>query len=577
MTSAQEANASSLSAIFAESVRRTPDAPALRHAGHSVTYAELDNAVAALATTLPAGEIIGLAHPRGLEQITALLAIHRAGSTPLPLDPAYPAESRAFMQQDAGARLVLGETGSRPPATSNQTQPPLAYLLYTSGSTGRPKGVAMPHHAILNLLAWQRRVLPLRAGARVLQFAPLSFDVSFQEIFSTLAEGGCLVLTDDDTRRDPRRLAALVEAEQIERLFLPYVALQSLAERAPHAALCSLRDVVTAGEQLRITPQIRALFAARPECRLHNHYGPTETHVCTAHTLAGPAEDWSLLPPIGRPIDGTHVLLLDEAGQPADTGDLHVGGACLADGYFGRSELTAERFVTLEGTRHYRTGDLVRRGADGTLEYLGRADDQIKVRGFRIEPGEIEAQLAQHPAVRECAVTARDNRLLAYWTGTTADPSALRAFLAEKLPPQFIPSIFTRIDAMPLTPSGKIARRQLPEPARPADPRAAAGPPPTTLAQLIAGVWEQVLGTPVAPAMNFFDAGGTSLLAVTAQGLLEEKLQRELPVTLLFQYPTIQALAAHLEGDRPPQALAAQAQARAAAQRAALARRSPRA
>jgi amino acid adenylation domain-containing protein len=573
----EQAQVPTLSTIFAETARRRPDATALRQAGHRVTYAELDTAAAALARTLPAGEIIGLAHPRGLEQITALLAIHRAGSTPLPLDPAYPAEARATMQQDAGVRLVLGGPSHQPPATSHQPPTALAYLLYTSGSTGRPKGVAMPHRAILNLLAWQQRTMPLREEARVLQFAPLSFDVSFQEIFSTFAAGGCLVLTDDDTRRDPRQLATLIETEQIERVFLPYVALQSLAERAPHAALRSLREVITAGEQLRVTPQIRALFTALPQCRLHNHYGPTETHVCTAHTLSSPAESWPLLPPIGVPIDHTTVLLLDEAGQPADSGDLHVGGACLAEGYLGRPELTAERFVTIAGARYYRTGDLVRRAADGTLEYLGRADDQIKVRGFRLEPGEIEAQLSQHPAVRECAVTARDNRLLAYWTGDAAEPAALRAFLAEKLPPQFIPSVFTRIDTMPLTPSGKIARRLLPEPPRMITPPAGGSTAPASLAELIAHIWQHVLGAPVAPDTNFFDAGGTSLLAATAQGLLEEKLQRELPVTLLFQFPTIQALAAHLEGDRPQQALAAQAQTRAAAQRAALARRSNRA
>jgi hypothetical protein len=235
--------------------------------------------------------------------------------------------------------------------------------------------------------------------------------------------------------------------------------------------------------------------------------------------------------------------------------------------------LTAARFTEFQGRRFYKTGDLARYGAGGVIEYVGRADDQLKVRGFRIEPGEIEAHLSQHPAVRECAVTARHQRLLAYWTGDSVDPADLRTFLAARVATQFVPSIITRLDTMPLTPSGKINRRALPDPA-PASLGAAEsdGTQGSETANTIAKTWGEVLGVPIPRDANFFDLGGTSLSAATAQRLLGQALGRELPVVMLFQHPTVNALARHLE-NRNASTLALRAQARAAAQRAALAQR----
>jgi acyl carrier protein len=289
--------------------------------------------------------------------------------------------------------------------------------------------------------------------------------------------------------------------------------------------------------------------------------------VCTAFTLPADPESWPLLPPIGRPIDGARIWIVE---TDSGTGELCVGGACLAQGYLHETELTAARFGEVEGLRSYRTGDLVRMCADGNLEFIGRADDQLKVRGFRVEPGEIEAQLSQHPAVRECAVTARDGRLLAYWVGEPVSGAELRAFLVERLAAHLVPSVCTRLEAMPVTPSGKIDRRSLPEPT---EACSITPESPDTIRGRIAAAWTEVLGAAVTdPQANFFDLGGTSLRAVAAQQLLEAKLQREIPVTVLFQFPTIEALARHLEvgaSDR----LAGRVNQRAAAQRAALARR----
>jgi amino acid adenylation domain-containing protein len=593
-------NANTVDALIGAAAARCPDRVAIADT-RDVTYGEMAAASAHLAAQLVSrgvkpDSVVGLCLPRGADQLVALLAILRSGAAVLPLDPTYPRDLLAYMLADSVATLVLTDSetnASLPegparffaanvcdvlPEQPGPSLPPsgaedsLCYLLYTSGSTGRPKGVAMPHRAMLNLTEWHRSAIPLDGEARVLQFAPLSFDVSFQEIFSTWADGGTLVIVDEATRRDPQALWRMVAEKNVQRLFLPYVALQVLAERAPERLPMGLREVITAGGQLRITPQIRAIFSRLQGVRLHNHYGPTETHVCTAHTLNSHAAEWPLLPPIGKPIAQTEALVLDEERQPATEGELYVGGACLAQGYFRRADLTAERFLTIGDSRYYRTGDLVRRRADGELEYLGRADDQLKVRGFRVEPAEIEAHLSQHPAIRECAVTARDQRLLAYWVGDDVDGQVLREFLGTRLPAHFIPSFYTRLETMPLTASGKINRRSLPDPAYPID---AGHPKPSSrLETTIARIWADVLGIPSVPRdVNFGDLGGTSLHAAEAQAKLGDELHRELSVTQLHENPTVAALANSLEGNRTDTSLRESTKSRAASQRVALNRR----
>jgi amino acid adenylation domain-containing protein len=394
--------------------------------GETLTYGELNQRADRLAGHLrrlglrPEARV-ALSLERSPEMAVSVLAVLKAGGVCVPLDPSYPEERRARMREDAGAKIVLRGAELGPERLSAGPLPEwadpasLAYVLFTSGSTGRPKGVAMSHGALSTLIAWQLRGTP--GAGRTLQFAPLSFDVSFQELFATWAAGGTLVLVAEEVRRDPAALWAYLAERSVERLFLPFVALQQLAEaaRARPGVHPPLREVVTAGEALQITPAVAALFVSLPGARLHNQYGPTETHVVTAETLTGPPASWPALPPIGRPVDGDLVRVLDPGLEPCPAGvpgELCLGGAALARGYLGRPDETAARFIPdpygspgAAGERLYRTGDRARFRADGRLEYLGRLDAQVKVRGFRIEPGEVEAALAAHPGVAEAAVT----------------------------------------------------------------------------------------------------------------------------------------------------------------------------
>ena len=437
-----------------------PTAVALRHGGATLSYFDLDGRANALARQLQGmgigpDSVVGVRLERSMDLIVAVLGVLRAGAAYAPLDPAYPQDRQAFMLADSAARALI--TSSRlapaegvpaicldaqplevggPPAPSGVGLDHLAYVIYTSGSTGRPKGVAMPHRALSNLVAWQVANSTVGAGHATLQFTSISFDVSFQEIFATLAVGGSLVLIDEMTRRDPRAMLALMREQSVARVFLPFVALQQLAlVGAADAPVPSLVEIVTAGEQLKTTPALVDWLTRHPRCRLHNHYGPAETHVVTAYTLPGPPSSWPALPPIGTPLPGVQVALLDADRQPVPPGapgEIYLGGVCLAHGYLNRPELTAERFeeVMLSGrrARWYRTGDRGRRLPDGTFEFLGRADEQVKIRGFRVEPGEIETLLLQHPGVRQAAVVPHADpsgalRLVAYVVPSAAAAS----------------------------------------------------------------------------------------------------------------------------------------------------------
>jgi amino acid adenylation domain-containing protein len=581
---------------FEARAAQAPDAVAVAFGDRSLTCAELNERANRLAHRLVrlgvgADARVGICLERGPEMIVCVLAVLKAGGACVPLDPGYPAERLAFMVADAGAPVLLTQDALRnalpapdgvrvlavdaewpeiaAEAADDLAAAPragdLAYVLYTSGSTGTPKGVMMPHEALSALVAWHLCGAELAEPRRTLQFASLSFDVSFQEIAVTLASGGTLVLVDDDTRRDAVQLARYLAAQQVERLFLPFVALQALAEAARETGTTlGLREIVTAGEQLVSTPQIAALVDGLPGCRLINHYGPTETHVATAHTLAGGSAAWSPLPPIGRPVAGTRVFVLDGALRPAPVGvpgELYVGGAQVARGYLDRPALTAQRFVPdpfTPGARLYATGDRVRWKADGEMEYLGRADQQVKIRGFRVEPGEVEAVLRQHADVRDCAVVARGDapgqtRLVAYVVGA-ADADALRAHLRARLPEHMVPSAFVALDALPLTPSGKLDRRALPAPDAAADGEGFVRPRDPT-EEALAAIWAEVLRREaVGVHDDFFDLGGHSLLATRVAARVRTAFGVALTVRALFQNRTIEALARHLaeRGARAP-------------------------
>jgi len=589
--------------LFANQVERTPERAALVHSGDSLSYRELAGRARSLAHRLrrlgvEADVPVAICLPRSFDEIVAILGVLMAGGAYVPLDPTYPQDRLAFMLEDSGARALITTRALRaslPPvaevvelpfleeATALDLPGPgsedLAYVIYTSGSTGRPKAVAMPHGPLANLVAWQLDASAAAEG-RTLQFAPLSFDVHFQEIFATLGAGGTLVLLDEEDRLDSAKLLELLERERIERVFLPFVALQALAESAEFATRVPshLREVVTAGEQLQITRAIAAFFGRMPEATLHNHYGPSETHVATAFTLEGPPHAWPALPPIGSPLPGVIARILDDRLRPVpdgSPGELHLGGRCLARGYLNQPELTAERFVLVPGDgdapeRLYRTGDLVRRSETGALEFLGRIDDQVKVRGFRVELGEVEVALASHPSVSHAVAVVReerpgDKRLYGYvQLGDALDgtATALRNFLLERLPEYMVPSRLVVVDAFPRTPSGKIDRKALPAPGRErpmlAAPFAAASTPDEVL---VTGIWSEVLGLDeIGVDDSFFDLGGTSLLAVEAIGRMQREGLEAVTVPQLFQHPTIRGiLAAVADGSAADRALRARA------------------
>ncbi len=546
-----------------------------------ITYAELNGRANRVAHFLRACGVgpdvpVGLCAERSLDALVGMLGILKAGGGYVPLDPSYPQRRLEFMLTAAAAPVLLAQertaglfaTGSAevvcldrdwprieqcPDDTPEAVGSPksLAYVIFTSGSTGEPKGVAMPHAPLLNLLAWQAEHSIATQGTRTLQFTPLSFDVSFQEILSTWCTGGTLVMVSDELRRDPFELAVFLDTACVERLFLPFVALQCLADAAvtEGPVPSSLREVITAGEQLRVTPALTACFEQLAGCALWNHYGPTETHVVTAHRLADSPADWPELPPIGRPISNTIMRLLDPNGEPVpvgEPGELCIGGVALARGYLNRDELTAERFVTdPDGERLYRTGDQARYLPDGDLEFLGRQDEQVKIRGFRVELAEVELALGQHGDVGQgVAVFEQDDSgegcLVVYVVasaGRTLTPTDIRSHLRRDLPEYMIPQHVVMVDTLPMTPSGKVDRGAL------AGARDAAGdsppasvPPRSAGEERLASVWREVLGVrQVGVHDNFFDLGGHSLLAIKLVARIKAELGvRITPHQVLF-------------------------------------------
>jgi amino acid adenylation domain-containing protein len=607
-----------LASIRAQAHAR-PGMSAVRANGKSLDYATLLDSAERLAAALHAqgmrhDDVVALMAERDPSTLVLMLAILLGGGACLPLDTSYPAARLGAMLEDARPRLLVAEPHARAHlpdvagmvccgrlelelrSAGMTTLAPapgeLAYVLFTSGSSGRPKGVAMRSAALAELVAWHVAHPRLGRAAHTLQFAPLSFDVSFQEMLSTFATGGTLVLPTEDERRDPYALLALLARERIERLFLPYVALQAIAEAvaAGGEMPSTLRDVITAGEQLRITPAIRALFMALPDGVLHNHYGPTETHVVTAHELSGDPATWPELPPIGRPLPHVRIRLVDAAlGVVAagTEGELLLGGGCLAAGYIHRPELTAERFIELDGTRWYRTGDGVRDDGDGVLAYLGRLDEQIKLDGYRIEPAEIEAVLCRHPAVAEVAVVAvgdtQSRRLVANVVPRDARvddatlTAQLRAHCDSQLAAYLVPRVFIMLPALPLTASGKIDRRTL---ARSGDGAPLVWLETGTLEQQLMVLWRQLLGVVEFDVRdNLFDLGARSLTVVQALTELRRRGFRTLSAVQIYEHPSVAKQTALLSAAPEPVSVPHEihdAHSRGDRERAALARFGPR-
>lgn len=586
--------------LFAEQAAQTPDSTAVEFEGTSLSYRALDARANQLAHLLRDYNVgpdvrVGIFMDRSLQFVISILGTLKAGGAYVPLDPSYPSGRLQMMLEEAEATVLLSQPhltdrvrtpdncavltleeqenhlDQKPegPLSSETTSENLAYVLFTSGSTGRPKGVAMPHGPLVNLIDWQCQRSILSNGDRTLQFSALSFDVSFQEIFSTWCSGGTLILVSEETRHDASALLRLIEEKSVQRLFLPFVALQHITEIAQAKDLypSSLREVITAGEQLKTVPSLQAFFRRLPHCTLENQYGPTETHVVTAYRLPSNVENWATLPSIGRPIPSAEIHLLDENRNPVDegeTGEIYIGGNCLAREYLNRPEQTEKQFLQnpfndAADARLYRTGDLARYQSDGTLEFLGRADHQVKVRGYRVELGEIEALLNEHETVREAVVTPDqgnvqgNHSLIAYVIPQpeySVNESTLQIYLEERLPEYMVPSSYVALENFPLTPSGKVDRKALSQldKAPVVTNREEVVAPRTELEQVLVDLWEEALDKrPIGIRDDFFSLGGHSIMAAEMLVELSQILNRELPLSLLADTPTIEALAKKLE------------------------------
>ncbi|MGX1316330.1 amino acid adenylation domain-containing protein [Streptomyces calvus] len=547
-----------LASLFARQAARTPDATALCFEDVTLTYAELDRRAEALARRLRARgagpeRFVAVAVPRSAELVVALLGVLKSGAAYLPVDLDYPADRVAFVLGDSGARTVVTttEAAGRLPGTpglrhllvdADEDVPDVparpagpdhpAYLIHTSGSTGRPKGVVVTHRAVVNRLAWMQDTYRLTADDRVLQKTPSGFDVSVWEFFWPLLEGAGLVLARPDDHRDPAQLAELVRTRRITTLhFVPSMLAAFLRAVASGAGgpdwAASLRRVFCSGEALPGADAARwhelTARSGRDPVPLHNLYGPTEAAVDVTYFAYEGGDDVTV--PIGRPVWNTGLYVLDPFLRPVPDGvpgELHLTGVQLARAYHDRPGLTAERFVAdpfgAPGERMYRTGDLVRRRADGTVEYLGRTDRQIKIRGNRVEPGEIEAALRGLPGVARAAVTVRDGMLVGYAVPAPGsgppDGAALRAALTGTLPAALVPGAVVIVDTLPLTPSGKLDTDALPAPTL--APATGGRAPADERERALCTVFAEVLGVPgIGPDDDFFTLGGDSLTSIT--------------------------------------------------------------
>ncbi|PZW32709.1 amino acid adenylation domain-containing protein [Thermosporothrix hazakensis] len=568
--------------LFAEQAQRAPEAVALLYQGEALRYGELDRRSNALALVLQArgvgpGITVGLFMERSPEFIIGMLAILKAGGVYVPLDPSFPARRLAFMCENARLSLVLTQEhlepqvppGSPPymcverygpecaQVPENQNNPDdLAYIIYTSGSTGQPKGVEALHRGVVRLLFGVTYV-QLDKHQRFLHHSSITFDAATFEIWGALLHGGCCVLLPERVLT-PALLRSSIARYGVTITFFTSALFNLIVDEDP-TAFRGMQQVVCGGEALSNVHVRRALEVLSPETRIINGYGPTETTTFACCHPIHPSEIDDI--PIGRPIGNTYVYVLDRQLQPVPVGvpgELYIGGDGLARGYCGRPDLTAERFLPdpfRPGKRLYRTGDRVCWRADGTLSYLGRLDQQVKIRGYRIEPGEIEATLNSHPAVRLSVVLVREmaskGTALLAWVVPDASverdqlPARLHSYLKERLPEYMIPTHLLLLDALPLLSSGKIDRHSLPLPALPAAQSAC---PRTPVEELVANIWREIMELEyVGREENFFALGGHSLLATRVVSRIERIFQCSFPLRDFFQAPTVAAVARRIE------------------------------
>ncbi|MET1070520.1 MAG: amino acid adenylation domain-containing protein [Pseudomonas prosekii] len=577
--------------LFEDQAQRTPQALAVLAGPQRLSYRELNERANQLAHHLRELGVgpdsrVAICVERGLDMVVGLLAILKAGGGYVPLDPSYPLERLAYMLEDCAPVAVLVQSATRGllgavavpvidlevdqslwqaqpianPQVAALTPRHTVYVIYTSGSTGQPKGVINEHRAVVNRLLWMQDAYNLTPSDAVLQKTPFSFDVSVWEFFWPLMTGARLVMARPEGHKDPAYLCEVIAAEQITTLHFVPSMLDVFLAHGDVAACHGVKNVICSGEALPGSV-VRRFQAQLPATQLHNLYGPTEAAVdVTAWHCAGPSSQVPDNTPIGKPIANTRIYLLDAHQQPVPLGvigELYIGGVQVARGYLNRAQLNAERFLQDPfsddpNARLYRTGDVARYRADGNIEYLGRNDDQVKIRGLRIELGEIQARLAQCSGVQEAVVLARedvpgDKRLVAWYTGVAQDIEALRGDLLQHLPDYMVPALFVHLDALPLSPNGKLDRKALPAPGLSAmrihEYQAPIGDTETLLARL----WAELLHVEqVGREDNFFELGGHSLLAVSLMGRLRQE-GLEADVRTLFEHPTLAGYAAVTE------------------------------
>jgi len=573
--------------LFEEQVQATPHAMALGGMAEPLTYAGLNARANQLSRLLieqgvSPDDRIAICVERGPSMVVALLAVLKAGGAYLPLDPTYPLERLTQILEDAAPRLLLSDGVGKQtlgrlaetipgvrlgtsdcvglldqnPQIPGLTPANLAYIIYTSGSTGKPKGVMIEHRSLVASTFARQAVYGSGVCTRFLLLSSIAFDSSVAGIFGTLTSGGTLYVADAETARDPRGIAQFIHNHAITRLLcvpsLARLVLAGLEVGGP----CTLREMIVAGEACP-TVLARDSVAFDPPIELYNEYGPTETTVWATVHRCSPDEHTVI--PIGKPVANTRIYLLDRNGLPAPlgtVGEIYIGGAGVARGYWNRDDLTSERFMEdpfspLPGARMYRTGDLARYRSSGELEFLGRNDQQVKIRGFRIELGEIEARLLEYDAVREAIALVREDqpgvqRLVAYIT-TEVDMTALRAHLLKSLPEYMVPTACVVLKTLPLTPNGKLDRDALPAPDDASLVRKGYEAPLSENERTLAAVWSEVLGVErVGRHDHFFELGGHSLLAVQLVIRTRELLGVDIPLAALFERPVLAALADHV-------------------------------
>ena len=581
----------SVADLVASQAAATPDAAALTSATCVLSYKELDERASALADVLWAlgvgpDVVVGLCAPRSPEMVVGALGILKAGGAYLPLDPTYPAARLAFMLDDGQVpvvvtghcvknrvpsglheMIILDELGRviesppLPPTTPSQvTASPksLAYVIYTSGSTGQPKGVEITHESLLNLVHWHQHAFRVTSADRASQVAKVGFDAAVWEIWPYLAAGASLHVPDDETVSDPESLRDWLVAQRITISFIPTPIAEHLLT-LPWPSGTALRTMLTGADTLHGYPPVGLPFL------LVNNYGPTE---CTVVTTSGPVHSngsTHQLPPIGCAIANTQVYILDESGKQVameTAGELHIGGMGVARGYRNRPELTAQRFIrnpfgAKPGERLFKTGDLARFLPDGQIAFLGRMDEQVKVRGFRVEPNEVTATLNEHPHIQQSVVVARevasrDTRLIGYFVAVPQSQPTLgelRDFLGARLPDFMVPATFVRLEKLPLTANGKVDRKSLPAADETNTLRDSSYTAPRTdMEKTVAGILERLLELEhVDVEDNFFSLGGHSLLGAQLVARLRDTFGIEMPLRVVFEAPSVAELSSEID------------------------------